>query len=91
MRSPDSRRPLLTLYTRPGCGLCRRVERVLAQLEAEGLAEWQLVNIESDPELLADLKERIPVLDVEGGPRFEGRISEYRLRRVLATWREEPI
>lgn len=87
MSSKARARPVLIFYTRPGCTLCERVERVLVQLAAEGLADWRRVNIVDDPALLARFGESIPVVTIEGGPVFEGRISEYRLRRALAVQR----
>ncbi|MCZ7574022.1 MAG: glutaredoxin family protein [Ardenticatenaceae bacterium] len=85
MSSTIRRRPVLTFYTRPGCALCKHVERLLRQLAAEGLADWHSVNIEDNPVLLARFGESIPAVAVEDGPIFEGRISEYRLRRALVS------
>lgn len=84
MSSSAKQQPMLTFYTRPGCTLCEGVERLLARLAAEGLVDWRRVNIEDDPLLLARFSQSIPAVAVEGGPLFEGRISEYRLRRALA-------
>jgi len=75
---------LVRFYTRPGCSLCERVVPVLERLAAEGLIAWQVVNIEEDPRLLRQYADRIPVVEVEGVGTLSGRISEYRLRRLLA-------
>ncbi len=75
---------LVRFYTRPGCSLCERVVPVLERLAAEGLIAWQVVNIEEDPRLLRQYADRIPVVEVEGVGVLSGRISEYRLRRLLA-------
>lgn len=71
------------LYTRPGCSLCERVVPVLDRLAAEGLIAWESVNIETDPLLLKQYADRIPVVEVEGAGVLAGRVSEYRLRRLL--------
>lgn len=88
MSWPGKHAPVVTLYTRPGCTLCDRVERLLAQLAAEGLLRWRRVNIEDEPALLARFEHAIPVVAIERGPTFEGRISEYRLRRALGARRD---
>jgi hypothetical protein len=76
------------LYSRPGCGLCVPVEQMLARLAGEGLIRWERINIEGDPALLARFGETIPAVALEGGPLFEGRISEYRLRQALQAMNE---
>ncbi|MDQ7028708.1 MAG: glutaredoxin family protein [Ardenticatenia bacterium] len=70
-------------YTRPGCSLCHRVVPILDRLAAEGLIEWEAINIEHDPNLLRQYADRIPVVEVEGRGALVGRVSEYRLRRLL--------
>ncbi len=70
-------------YTRPGCSLCRRAVPILERLASQGLIEWEAVNIEDDPDLLRQYADRIPVVEVEGRGVLAGRVSEYRLRRLL--------
>lgn len=55
---------LLRLYTRAGCGLCRRAEGLITA-EARG-ARLELVDIEGDDELERRYGVRIPVLEVDG-------------------------
>lgn len=77
------------LYTRPGCHLCDKAAAILERLAAEGLLQWESVNIEDDPALLARFAAQIPVVEIDGGPLFAGRISEYRLRRALTAPNED--
>lgn len=75
--------PHAQLYTRSNCTLCERVYPILVRLAAESLLTFELIDITSDPALMERYKWRIPVLSLSTGDRFEGRISEFRLRRRL--------
>lgn len=67
------------LYTRQGCHLC---EEALAVLRRHGLAP-ELVDIDTDPELLARYDACVPVVVIDGRERFRGRIDERLLLRLL--------
>ena len=82
MRS-GSELPRARLYTAASCSLCGRAHRILERLEAEGRLVVEAVDISSDPELTRIYGERVPVVVLSSGERYEGRISEFRLRRVL--------
>lgn len=71
------------LYTRAGCGLCERAATVLARLADEGLLSVEQVDIARDAALRDWYGDRIPVVVLSTGDVFEGRISEFRLRRAL--------
>lgn len=60
--------PLITLYGRPGCELCKRTEAIVRTLITEGGSRLTLnmVNIEEDPAVHARLLEQIPALEVAG-------------------------
>lgn len=72
------------LYTRADCSLCDKAAHILERLAAEGLLTWEKRDIAASPALTAAFADRIPVVELVGGPRFEGRISEFRLRKALA-------
>nr|WP_290666431.1 glutaredoxin family protein [Ardenticatena sp.] len=72
------------LYTRTDCTLCDKAAHILERLAAEGLLTWEKRDIEASPALTAAFDDRIPVVELVGGPRFEGCISEFRLRKALA-------
>ena len=55
-------RPLVTLYTRPGCSLC---DKMKTELEARGHAVEE-VNIDLDPELKRKYGRDIPVAVADG-------------------------
>jgi len=67
------------VYTRPGCHLC---EDACEVLERYGLTP-RMVNIDTDPELIASYGLIIPVVVIDGHERFRGRVDEVLLRRLL--------
>jgi glutaredoxin len=68
------------LYTRQGCHLCDQASELL---RAHGLTA-QLIDIDSDPQLLAQYDCCVPVVAIDGKVRFRGRVNEVLLRRLLA-------
>jgi glutaredoxin len=56
----------VTLYGRPGCHLCDEARTALGALREAVDFELREVSIESDPVLLREHRERIPVVAVEG-------------------------
>ncbi len=74
---------VLLFYTKPGCGLCveafPKVERVAARY---GFSVRR-IDIESDPDLFARHRYRIPVVEWDGSELGWGRISERALERDL--------
>lgn len=52
----------LTLYGRELCHLCYDMERALAACQAEQRFELEVVDIDSDPQLVARFGSLIPVL-----------------------------
>ncbi len=80
---------ILTLYGRPGCGLCRETREILgAILEARrvsGRPVPTLVerDIESDPELERRFLVEIPVIEL-GDRRLTLAVSPARIERLLA-------
>ncbi len=76
----------LRLLSRPGCHLCERMrEEVDALLDAEP-REWEVEDVDSDPDLARRYGGEIPILFVNGRlfakvrlPRLASRL---RLRRA---------
>lgn len=60
----QGRRPLVTVYTRAGCGLCATAE-TLARREARR-ARLVLVDVDEDPDLQRRYNIRVPVVEVDG-------------------------
>ena len=90
MRSmADGPLPDLVLYGRPSCHLCHgtreTLKLILEERMADGLAVPPVIerDISNDPALVAELGDRIPVLEL-GERRLELVTSAARIRRLLA-------
>ena len=77
--------PIVTLYTRQGCPLCSTAHELLMRF---GLTV-NLIDIDSDSELLSRYNECVPVVFIDGKERFRGPINEILLRRLVkkSVWR----
>lgn len=71
----------LTLLSRPGCHLCEEMRREVDALLAARPHEWEVIDVETDPDLLLRYGGSIPVLFVNGRlfakirlPRFSSRV-----------------
>lgn len=69
------------LYTRDGCGLCRRAETLVAR-EARR-AEVELIDIDDDDDLVQRFGVRVPVLEVEGVELAAYELGPGDVRRAL--------
>lgn len=78
------------LYTKEGCCLCDRAREVLRRLQAKFDLEIEEVEITRDPALEAQYGCTIPVVVIDGRHRFESKIAEYYLRKVLVPPRRRP-
>jgi glutaredoxin len=71
----------VTVYTRAGCGLCRRAEELVAA-EAAGHAVVH-VDVDADPDLQRAYNVRVPVVEVDGVEVAEGQVHPGEVRRAL--------
>jgi hypothetical protein len=77
---------VLTVLTRPECGLCETMLQQLEALRAEyPLPPIQLVDVDSDPELQRRYGLKIPVLMIERVPICSVRLDRQELIRALKT------
>ncbi|GBC76245.1 hypothetical protein HRbin07_00444 [bacterium HR07] len=74
----------VTLYTKPGCGLCAEAEHELRALQREIAFELILCDITQDPQLMAQYHDDIPVVLCEGSELCRHRVDVERVRRALA-------
>ncbi len=81
-------RVLVEVYTRAGCGLCERVERLVVQ-EARR-AEIRYVDIDGDPELQRRYNIRVPVVAVNGHEIAEAHVPPGTVRRAVRRARRWP-
>lgn len=74
-------RPEVVVYTRQGCGLCRRAEELVAR-EARG-ADVRTVDVDTDPELVERYTVRVPVVTVDGDEVAELEVAPGQVRRAV--------
>lgn len=86
-RRPPTRRPIpVILWGKPGCCLCDRAEEILRRLQQEYPLQIDKRDIMTDPDASERYRLVIPVVEIVGGPRFEGKVTELWLRRALEAW-----
>jgi ABC-type uncharacterized transport system ATPase subunit len=54
----------LRLLSRPGCGLCEELLEQVDRLLADLPRQWEIVDVDGDPELARRYGETIPILYV---------------------------
>lgn len=76
---------VVTLYAKAGCHLCDEarayLEDGLADLDKD--VDLRETDIRRDPELFERYRYRIPVIEVDGDERLEGRIDSDAVRELL--------
>jgi glutaredoxin len=72
------------LWGKPDCSLCDKAETILDRLAREYTLRVEKRDITADSATYERYRYLIPVVEIGGGPRFEGKISEHRLRQALA-------
>ncbi|GGI05653.1 glutaredoxin family protein [Egicoccus halophilus] len=74
-------RPEVVVYTRAGCGLCRRAEHLVAR-EARG-AVIRAVDVDTDEDLVRRYGVRVPVVVVDGTEVAELEVAPGTVRRAV--------
>jgi hypothetical protein len=76
----------LRLLSRPGCHLCEEMRREVETILGEEPHSWEVVDVDSDPELARRFGGEIPVLFVNGHlfakiriPQLAPRLRLFRL------------
>lgn len=75
----------ITLYTKAGCHLCARAERVILSVQPEFGFQFERRDISQDAALWECYRFDIPVIAIDGEERFRHRMSEAELRAALST------
>ena len=85
----------VVLYGRAGCHLCDEAREVVRTVCAESAAGWTEVDIDADRtdgrDLVAELGELVPVVEVDGVQQGYWRIDANRLRRTLTAAGPRPL
>ena len=74
---------MVTLWGKPDCSLCDHAHAVLDKLSREYPLTVTVKSILADEDAFHRYRYLIPVVEIEGGQRFEGKITELWLRRGL--------
>jgi len=69
----------VVLYSRNGCHLCEEAETLLI---AYGI-QPEAIDIDTDPKLIEQYTNWVPVVEIDGKIRFRGRVDPVLLRRIL--------
>jgi glutaredoxin len=81
--TPDVGHLTLTVYTRQGCGCCQKALDLLKDHQRRHGFAIELVDVDSDPELVSRFGETVPVVAVNGKVRFKGVVNPVLLERLL--------
>jgi len=73
------------MYSRPGCHLCDKAAQAISAAGCQDEYTLTVINIESDPSLLAKYQYDIPVITIDGTEAFRHRLSSDAFRRRLRT------
>ena len=73
----------VVLYTAAGCHLCEAARRVVSRVREEMWFELREVAIDGVPELEAEYREWIPVVEIDGQRRFVCHVHPDALRRAV--------
>jgi hypothetical protein len=74
----------VTFYGRAGCHLCEDALAVLERAHAVVPFQLEIIDIDSDDDLLMRYLERIPVVAVAGQERFEFFVDEREFIEAVA-------
>jgi glutaredoxin len=74
----------VTLYSKPDCQLCDEARGALERVRARTSFDLHEVDIRTDPQLEARLRERIPVVALDDEELFDFYVDERALERRLA-------
>ena len=72
--------------TRENCHLCHEAKEVLDRVIPDHDVQFEIVDVDSSPELASRYGHELPVLLLNGSKAAKLRVDEGRLRRRLHPW-----
>ena len=75
----------VVLYSRPGCHLCEEMKTEMIRAGCPDLYSLEEVNIESDPDILAQYRFEIPVICINGVEAFRHRLRADEFRDYMTS------
>ena len=86
MDAVPSRPPVrVTLLGRAGCHLCDTAREVVDRVTADLGVGWEERSVDTDPVLLEQWADQVPVTLVDGRQHDYWRVDEARLRAALSS------
>ena len=79
--------PVLTLYSRQWCHLCRDMEEGVLGLQIELRFALEVLDVDADPELETRFNERVPVLECDGKELCHYVLDAAAVRAYLSDFR----
>ncbi len=78
----DLNKARVIIYSRPGCHLCDEAKAAIENLNCSDRFTLEVVNIESDDQLLKKYQYDIPVVTIDGVEAFKHRVDphEFKIR-----------
>jgi len=73
----------VVMYTRQGCHLCDDAWQLLERARGRHGFDLSKVDIDTDPELVRQFDQCVPVVVIDGKVRFRGRVNAVLLERIL--------
>lgn len=68
-------RPVVTIYSKPGCHLCEEVKEAIMRSGCPVTFRLEIINIEDDAQLYARFEDDIPVIFINGLKAFKHRVT----------------
>jgi hypothetical protein len=80
----------ITFWGKADCSLCDKAQAILDRLSLDYPVVVDKRDISADPAAFERYRYVIPVVEIKGGPSFELKISEHRLRSALEELTRRP-
>jgi glutaredoxin len=80
---PGNFKAHVIIYSRPGCHLCDEAKRAIESAQCDDQYTLEVIDIESDGELLRRYRYDIPVVTINGEEAFRHRVTAEEFRRRL--------
>ena len=79
----------VTIISRHDCHLCHVVHRVAEQVRQELAFDLVEMDVDSDPRLVTQYGDRVPVILLDGREAISGKVTGGQLRKTIkkARWR----
>jgi glutaredoxin len=79
----ETKRPTVTIYTRPGCNLCEEAKAAIQASGCDGEYSIEEVNIDENPALRERYGNDIPVIFINGVKVFKHRVDPREFKQKL--------